>query len=154
VFAAIAAVGGVWALIEHIRIVARSNGWSWALTKLSLILIGAHIVLLFSMTLLPTDWDREAVVISVAALAVIPVAVISGGIAMWIDYRSGNDIGGPRAVLGVTLVAALVMVPATVLEKSYGYNWWLMAAGCAAVVVPGWLYLTKRRRRPDNKGAL
>ena len=118
---------------------------SWALMLVFAALLLAHFVLVFSSLLLPLDWQNPVLM---TAIGLVFLALVSGSAALWIDYRYGDKTVSPMDLLESMAVMGLVIAPAAVLEKTHGFNWWLIAGATAAVVMPLWWLSLKARERP------
>jgi len=122
---------------------ARSIDWPWTLTKLCLALFLAHFLFIIGAgLLLPAGWSLAA---SLIAIGLVFLAIVLFLVVIWLDYRSSRIVG-PRNLLKVLAVGFLVIGAAEVLEKTYGFNWWLTAAATAMIVAPIlWLYLRRSK---------
>jgi hypothetical protein len=123
--------------------IARSIDWPWTLTKLCLALFLAHFLFIIGGgLLLPADWSLVA---SLTAIGLVFLAIVLFLVVIWLDYRSSRIVG-PRNLLKALAVGFLVIGAAEVLEKTYGFNWWLTAAAIAMIIAPiWWLYLRRSK---------
>jgi hypothetical protein len=121
---------------------ARSIDWPWTLTKLCLALFLAHFLFIIGAgLLLPADWSLVA---SLTAIGLVFLAIVLFLVVIC-DYRSSRIVG-PRNLLKGLAIGFLVIGAAEVLERTYGFNWWLTAAAIAMIVAPiWWLYLRRSK---------